>query len=123
MRGTRSIGALICAGLVAILGAPALAEFTNDVMPQHVRDAQGYTFLGTLTRHFNRDVDGHRLGFIEFKVERLFAGSEPPRLGAPTIRVGESLDMYMPGGDGVRNLLDGSRYLFQLSGHRPGRDI
>jgi hypothetical protein len=110
----RSLVASFLLALVASLvlaAQPASAEYCGPQMPEQVRFARGYTFIGTLTEMRR---GGTPAPSWDFRVERIFAGSD--RLPPPTdpayvvFEPGEitSLDgrCYPP-----RGLRIGTRYL------------
>jgi hypothetical protein len=106
--------AVLTTGLVVIGGPVAAEPLPNPGPPQDAADARGTTFIGTVERHFTRDVQGHELAFVRFRIENVLA-RDHLAVGQYRPRVGHDYDVYTSMGFAVDGLVDRARYLFSSS--------
>ncbi len=86
----------IALALTAVLGpaTPAAAEYCRPTMPDHARDARGYTFEGRVTA-VRTEGDNPPLTYITFSVATVYANRDSDRLVE-----GSTIELYSNPCDG-----------------------
>lgn len=90
--------AILFVGLAVVGGLgvpePVSAEYCRPVMPDHARDARGYTFRARIT-DIRTEVESFPLTYITMAIEKVYANRDSQRL-----RAGASIEVYSNPCDG-----------------------
>lgn len=101
---------------------PVLAEYCRPVMPDHARDARGYTFRASITGIRLEGTDPS-LTYVTMAIEKVYANRDSQRL-----RAGTSIEVYSNPCDGFAllglevndEILMSTKYLEDGEGPRTG---
>lgn len=114
------VGSVLALGLLGATVATAQAEFCRPVMPDHARDARGYTFEAQVVSIRN-EGDSPPLTYITMAVSKVYANRDADRLAE-----GRIIELYSNpcDGFGLLGLDEGDEVLmstaFLEAGEGPG---